>query len=44
MLVFVTSSTYSFNEIARIVGDSISDLPEKPSVAIFGATSTLEVA
>ncbi|MEC7756748.1 MAG: NAD-binding protein [Candidatus Thermoplasmatota archaeon] len=38
MLVFVTSSTYSFNEIARIVGDSISDLPEKPSVAIFGAT------
>ncbi|MAH98306.1 MAG: hypothetical protein CMA12_03005 [Euryarchaeota archaeon] len=38
MLVFVTGSTKSFNEIARIVGDSISDLPDKPSVAIFGAT------
>ena len=38
MLVFVTGSTKFFGEIARFVGDSNSDMPEKPSVAIFGAT------
>ncbi|MDP6986198.1 MAG: NAD-binding protein [Candidatus Thalassarchaeaceae archaeon] len=38
MLVFVTGSTKFFGEIARFVGDSSSDMPEKPSVAIFGAT------
>ena len=38
MLVFVTGSTNFFGEIARFVGDNSSDMPEKPSVAIFGAT------
>jgi len=38
MLVFVTGSTEFFGDIARLVGDSSSEMPEKPSVAIFGAT------
>lgn len=39
MLVFVTSSTSFFGEIARLVGDVDSEMPERPLVAIFGATS-----
>ena len=39
MLVFVTSSTRFFGEIARLVGDVDSEMPERPSVAIFGATN-----
>ena len=39
MLVFVTGSTKFFGEIARLVGDENSEMPEKPTVAIFGATS-----
>ncbi|HJM18478.1 MAG TPA: NAD-binding protein [Candidatus Thalassarchaeaceae archaeon] len=38
MLVFLTGSTSFFSEISRLVGDASSDMPERPSVAIFGAT------
>ena len=37
-LVFVTGSTRFFSEISRLVGDSSTEMPERPSVAIFGAT------
>ena len=39
MLVFVTGSTKFFGEIARLVGDKNSEMPDKPTVAIFGATN-----
>ena len=39
MLVFVTGSTKFFGEIARLVGDENSEMPDKPTVAIFGATN-----
>ena len=39
LLVFVTGSTNYFGEIARLVGEKDPDMPEKPSVAIFGATN-----
>ena len=39
MLVFVTGSTKFFGEIARLVGDENSEMPVKPTVAIFGATN-----
>tara|TARA_B100000131_G_scaffold323183_1_gene380338 strand:- start:4608 stop:6032 length:1425 start_codon:yes stop_codon:yes gene_type:complete len=39
MLVFVTNSTRFFGEIARLVGDNDSEMPDRPSVAIFGATN-----
>ena len=39
MLVFVTGSTKFFSEIARLVGDENSEMPDKPTVAIFGATN-----
>ena len=39
MLVFVTGSTKYFGEIARLVGDTNSEMPNNPSVAIFGATA-----
>jgi len=37
-LVFVTGSTGYFDEIARMVGDESTEMPERPSVAIFGAS------
>jgi len=39
MLVFVIGSTNFFGEVSRMVGDIDSEMPEKPTVAVFGATS-----
>ena len=39
LLVFLTGSTSHFGEVARLVGDTVPDMPEKPTVAIFGATN-----
>jgi len=38
-LLFVTGSTDSFGEIAKALGIPDTEMPPKPSVAIFGATS-----
>jgi len=38
-LLFVTGSTDSFGKIAKALGTPDSEMPEKPSVAIFGATN-----
>ena len=37
--VFVIGATKFFGEVARMVGDVDSEMPEKPRVAVFGATS-----
>ena len=39
MLVFVIGATKFFGEVARMVGDVDSEMPEKPRVAVFGAAS-----
>jgi trk system potassium uptake protein TrkA len=39
MLVFVSGSTNFFGDVSRMVGDIDSEMPEKPTVAIFGATT-----
>ena len=38
-ILFVTGSTDSFGEIAKALGIPDTEMPPKPSVAIFGATS-----
>ena len=37
-LVFVTNSTSKFRLITRAIGEFDSELPDNPTVAIFGAT------
>ena len=39
MLVFVIGATKFFGDVSRMVGDVDSEMPEKPRVAVFGATS-----
>ena len=39
MLVFVIGAMHFFGDVARMVGDVDSEMPEKPRVAVFGATT-----